>query len=276
MKVPERGLPRAEWHFQRIQEKLKDPEVRKRFGKLAREVREENERAYRTNIGWKTERNIYEYGDYFDPILKRMRLGKGIAPALESIPRGGGPLEIHEHGAGDGKALSELKLDLEGRGIPVSVTAVDSFPHPALESRKKERSINRVEMIDSANFRPDNEAGAIFDVLGSTNYMLPELRKDHLLMRAHQLAPGGILMVLVASGPGGRSESPVESKRMTGRISGTGEDGYVFGRRKDLVEDVDSVVRAFKKQGFDADYDQVSGQIFLVVHKPTGRGARKS
>jgi hypothetical protein len=274
-KPPAGGLARSRYHFSRIAKLLERPSIKARVKEQQRLWERSNQALKGNKYYWTTGRDLHDYNDLFTE--------KGLVPmglvgpdgnlldALGRIPRGEGPLRIHEYGAGKGVALGQVSRLL---WQPVDTTAIEVFPHPELLKRQRSGEITHIVPVRAEEFMPDKEAHAIFDVAGALTYVEPMLRKDHFLKTAHSLAPGGIMMVGFNARPDKPATvSPILVRGITGGLTGR-THRMPASPRESLVAEMKTVKGYLEGQGFNAHFFPTGfGGIRvphwgLIVHKP--------
>lgn len=285
-KPPSSGLARSHWHLQRIEKLLEKPDIRRDFeGRIEGIARTSKTTEFPETITahvmtstdfWRTTRTLSNYNEIFQDGLRRMGLGKGLVDAASRVPRDGKPLVAYEFGSGTGRAFGEASSELRNMGVPVESIAVDVHPFKELLSRSQNGEITRVVRKEAELYKPEKEAGIILDVAGSINYVLPALRREHLLKTIHSLKPGGILLSAFNVFPTSASGvSFVNRRGVVGGLSGKLHDRDVAQRygESDFVRDRDLIEKKLSRQGFEAkffkagDGNEIPHWAF-IVHRP--------
>ncbi|HLC92419.1 MAG TPA: hypothetical protein VJH23_01790 [archaeon] len=172
----------ANFRQRRINAKYREllPKLREKFGEIkAHEKHWEDKRIF-------ADYNVaFRFGSGHD-IVHEM---KGMHSTVKR------KLRILEDGSGGGQFIGTLKSVLESEGIPSETTATTLHDNYFLSILKKEGLIDNVVKGAMELYVPERPVDAIFSMMGSVNYTIGELRKDHALKLANSLAPHGFMLV---------------------------------------------------------------------------------
>ena len=223
-----RRMKGSEYHVRRVKKAMKaQPEV------WARRFRKIEERA--SARAWREGRAFWDYRVLLESVLPN----RSIIGTLVGM-RKRRPLRILEDGAGKGIAAAELKSELAKKGIKSEVIGLSLTKEAELLERESRGEIDRVVVGKAELFVPKKPFDLILSVTGSTTHTLPSARKDHLLKFAHSLSRGGVMLVCFQ----------LDLRKF--------KDHGDF-----LQEDMQGVVRAFDKRGFDAKFEFKSIDLSL-------------
>ena len=225
------------FHVARVRDLIKkDPEAWKRHITILNIKEFASRRS--APMRWIDNRNYqYYYNPFFGYGLAQFfgaRHSLDIARTLAKIPRGKNrKLAVLEDGAGKGLSLYVLKKKLAALGVESKTTALvlQQSPGKELETRVKERKVDKVIYGPAEFYSPKGKFDAIISLNGSFNYAPDSLKKEHLLKFAKCLRKGGIMMV-----------------GFTPEINSSNKTVDVFERRKKISQ----IIKAFEKRGFKA------------------------
>ncbi|MEI7961312.1 MAG: hypothetical protein WCI04_03165 [archaeon] len=128
-------------------------------------------------------------------------------------------IQILEEGMGYGIFVQTFREKLNSNGIKNRITAIDSEPFAWPELRGKADKINlrrrksfvklgaqgqvtvdEFHQMAAEHFEPKRHFDMIFLMYSTANYMIPEVRREHLLKNAHSLSRNGFMQIEVKTG----------------------------------------------------------------------------
>jgi len=162
---------------------------------------------------WNFRRSLRKYSIFFGVSLCDF-LGRNVSivDAIVSLRPKGQTVRLLEDGAGAAVALSELKKEIEARGVKCEATALGIHHKELLADAVAKGRINQFVVKPGELFVPKKPVDAIISVLGSIDYALREHRKDTLLKFAYSLRRNGLLLAGFTGYPFNPRESSERSE----------------------------------------------------------------
>lgn len=193
--------------------------------------------------GWTTKRDYAFYNTVFEHGLRQMNLGENLIDALARLKPSREQLRILEDGAGKGVALSQIKQELEKKGVQTHTTALTLVADWQLKKRYQTLAVDELVEGMAEDYSPKHSLSAIVSVFGSATYTLPEARRDHILKFVHSLSPRGLFLMCFYLDPAPKkgvitSLSPNQKNR----------------RPADTPKQMGAIRQSLQKQGFRAEF----------------------